>query len=128
MISLMLNSGRCLVVALGVLLTRAGFASCAEPEPKDLSAQLRNLNSKVLAADINRAGMLTTDARQRLQGANLRENQAWEKLTGRAEWEKFRDVRLKALQASLGEFPPVPRQLKPQTTGTLEGDGYRIEK
>src|SRR5262249_23730723 len=32
-----------------------------------------------------------------------------------------------ALRDSLGQFPPVPKDLKARVTRKLEGDGYRIE-
>src|SRR5262249_46617119 len=126
--SMRLASWRCLIMALGVVFAQTATALSAEPGDSKLAGQLRNLNAKVLPADANQSRMLADNARQRLQAINLRENEAWEKLTGRAGWEQFRDVRLKALRAALGEFPALPRQLKVQTTGTLEGEGYRIEK
>jgi dienelactone hydrolase len=97
----------------------------------DLAAQLRGWNANVLPAEGAQAKqvsrMLAEDARARLQTANRRESQAWHEVKTRADWEKYRDVRLQALSASLGRFPPVPKDLKVRVTGKHEGEGYRVE-
>src|SRR5205807_713830 len=71
--------------------------------------------------------MLAQDARLRMQAAVLRENTAWQEVKTRADWEHFRDSRLQALRESLGQFPPVPQDLKVRVTRQLEGEGFRIE-
>jgi cephalosporin-C deacetylase-like acetyl esterase len=71
--------------------------------------------------------MLTHHAQARLREANRRESQAWQQVRTRADWERFREVRLQALRSSLGSFPPVPHDLKTRCTRTLHGPGYRIE-
>ena len=71
--------------------------------------------------------MLSRDVRSRLQAASVRENRAWQQVKQPADWEKFRDARLQALRASLGQFPDPPKDLHVRVTRTLEGDGYRIE-
>ncbi len=114
-------------VILGLFAGPKWASNGAEPDVKDVAGQLRVVNGNVLADNAKPTRMLANDARQRLQAANVREGRAWEQLTGRADWEKYRDVRLDALRQSLGEFPPVPKDLKARTTRTLEGDGYRIE-
>ncbi len=43
-----------------------------------------------------------------LQEASLRASKAFAAMTTKADWEKLRDVRIKALAESLGQFPPVP--------------------
>src|SRR5262249_41291290 len=52
---------------------------------------------------------------------------AWRALKGRADWERYRDVRLQALRRSLGTFPSPPKDLKVRVRRTLEGEGYRID-
>jgi dienelactone hydrolase len=93
--------------------------------------QLRELDGTVLPADGEPAKqlprMLSQHARARLREANRRESQAWQQIQSRADWEHFRDARIQALRASLGTFPPAPRDLKARVTRTLDGDGYRIE-
>jgi dienelactone hydrolase len=73
------------------------------------------------------AGMLARDVRSRQQQANLRENQAWAQVKTRADWERFREERLRALRESLGLPPADPAIPRSLVSRTLEGDGYRIE-
>jgi dienelactone hydrolase len=99
--------------------------------PEEIAAQLRSLDANVYPRDGDQAReltrMLARNVRERLQAANLRENQAWRQVKDRAGWEKFRDARLSALRASLGQFPAPPTDLRMRVTRTLEGEGYRIE-
>jgi cephalosporin-C deacetylase-like acetyl esterase len=71
--------------------------------------------------------MLGSDLRARRDAANRADREAWQRVQSRSDWERFRDQRLKALRASLGQFPPAPTDLKVRATKTLEGDGFRIE-
>ncbi len=66
--------------------------------------------------------------RSALYGAGMGQMWGWTGLEGRADWEKFRDERLAGLRTSLGRYPAPPRDLKVRIRGTLEGDGYRIDK
>jgi dienelactone hydrolase len=96
------------------------------------AAQLRGLDGNVFPRDDDsakeRAQMLARDVRDRLQAASVRENRAWQQVNDRASWEKFRNVRLRALRASLAQFPVVPPAVsRLRVTRTLEGDGYLIE-
>ncbi|MGH7173113.1 MAG: dienelactone hydrolase family protein, partial [Gemmataceae bacterium] len=101
------------------------------PAGEITAAQLRSLDGHVYPRDDDkakeRARMLSRDVRGRLQAASVRENRAWQQVKDRAGWEKFRDARLHALRASLGQFPDPPKDLHVRVTRTLEGDGYRIE-
>jgi hypothetical protein len=45
----------------------------------------------------------------------------------REQWETYRDERIERLRRSLGEFPAPPARLNVRVTGTLAGDGFRIE-
>jgi cephalosporin-C deacetylase-like acetyl esterase len=93
----------------------------------DLLAELRGLQTRVLPADDKAQQMLGSDLRARREAANRADREAWQRVQSRADWELFRDQRLKALRASLGQFPPAPTDLKVRATKTLEGDGFRIE-
>src|SRR5205807_2256405 len=107
-------------------LTTAVFTA----PPEDLAARLRAFDATVVTADAGKkdlAQMLSRDIRARRDAANQRETMAWEAVRTREDWERFRDVRIQALRASLGYYPPVPKDLKVRVTRTLEGDGYRIE-
>src|SRR5262245_24488815 len=93
----------------------------------DLARILRESEWTVLPAGGDHAKQLARHAQARLQAANRRESQAWRQVQTRADWERYRDARLQALRASLGTFPPVPRDLKARVTGSLDGDGFRVE-
>jgi dienelactone hydrolase len=71
--------------------------------------------------------MISRDAAARIKLANQRESEAWGKITTRAEWEQYRDVRIRALRESLGADAPVPKDLRIRVTKTLDGAGHRIE-
>jgi cephalosporin-C deacetylase-like acetyl esterase len=95
-----------------------------------LAALLRRLDGRVIPAQPVKDApnrMLAEDVRQRLRAADQRENGAWTRIHNRADWTRYRDARLAALRASLGSFPPVPRDLHVKVTGRRDGDGYRIE-
>jgi dienelactone hydrolase len=106
-------------------------AACASrgAEADDLSGQLRTLDARVLAPEEARraAEALRQDVRARLRAAGERESAAWRALKSRADWERYRDVRLKALRDSLGTFPAPPAQLKVRVARRLKGDGYHVE-
>jgi len=72
--------------------------------------------------------MLVDDLRRRLIGVNEREAEAWAEVTTRAGWEAFRDRRIDALQASLGDWPPEELPLQAEVTGRLQGEGFAVEK
>jgi dienelactone hydrolase len=55
------------------------------------------------------------------------ERRAWDKVETRADWEHFRDQRMKGFRESLGEFPPARPPLAASVTATHKGDGYRLE-
>jgi hypothetical protein len=63
-----------------------------------------------------------------LEAANRRETRAWEGLRSRADWEQYRDARIRALRESLGAFPQPPADLKVRVTGTIAGTGFAVEK
>ncbi len=102
----------------------------AEEMAKKLVDELRAMNANALSAEeqARSAAMLDEDCRTRLREANRRDAAAWAKVKSRADWERFRDERIKALSDSLGQFPPAPKSLDAEATGTLDGEGFRIEK
>src|SRR4051812_41797263 len=106
-----------LILALGSFAPR-GVGLAARD---DLARQLRELDTTVLPAAAEPAKHLAQYARARLREANRRDSRAWQHIQTRADWEQYRDVRLHALRASLGTYPPVPRDLKVQVTRTLGG-------
>jgi len=66
----------------------------------------------------------TLQARGRL--ANQRDLAAWPQLKTRAQWERFRDERLRRLRTALGGFPATPAPLRTRVTGSVAGDGFRV--
>jgi dienelactone hydrolase len=113
--------------AIAVVLAAACAGRGAEGKD-DLAGRLRTLDARVLAPDEARraAEALRQEVRGRLRAAGDRETSAWHALKSRADWERYRDARLKALRDSLGTFPAPPTDLKVRVTRRLEGDGYRI--
>lgn len=97
----------------------------------ELVAQLREFEGTVYSADERKerrlGEMLSLDVRARRTAVNQRETAAWREMKSREEWERYRDAKINALRASLGEFPPVPADLKVKVTRTIDGDGFRIE-
>jgi dienelactone hydrolase len=125
----MVRSNAVVGVALFLGLAEAlrGPGPTAPVAEDDLARQLRGLDATVLPADGEPAKQLARHVQARLREANRRESRAWQQIQTRGDWERYRDARLQALQASLGTFPPVPHDLKVRVTRTLDGDGYRIE-
>jgi hypothetical protein len=101
------------------------------PRPEKLEVAVRDLDAKVLPAeglDVPPPKQLVRHVRAGLEAANRRETRAWEVLRSRADWEQYRDARIRALRESLGLFPPPPADLKIRVTGTIPGTGFAVEK
>ncbi|MEK6234318.1 MAG: acetylxylan esterase [Planctomycetales bacterium] len=113
-----------LIVGTGNL-SRPAFADQAE-----LAAALRELSADAFGESKREelAGMVRDDLRARIQQANDQSTAAWGKITGRQDWERFRDRSLQALRDSLGSFPKPAKTPTVRVTGTLNGEGYRVEK
>jgi dienelactone hydrolase len=94
-----------------------------------LAEQIRSLDADVLDPPERAAlaDMLETDLRRRHEAASQRDAAAWAQVQSREDWERFLAPRLEALRASLGHFPTPPAELRTWTTGSVEGDGFRIE-
>jgi cephalosporin-C deacetylase-like acetyl esterase len=127
---LLLGSGIVAAACWLVLGTTGLTASrAADPTPAvKLAQQLRTLDAKVLPEQRESLQtMVSDDLRKRTRAANLRSTAQWREIDSRRDWQRFRDAKLKLLCDSLGTFPPVPQKLQVRTTGTLAGDGYRID-
>lgn len=115
---------------LFLMLLPAALLALGAEDPANLAKKLRDLNANVLATDPVKtrelSEMLYQDVRARLRAANQRDTAAWRAIRDRADWERYREVRIKALRASLG--PEQPRgPVTVRVTGKIAGDGYRIE-
>src|ERR1051325_5821637 len=97
-----------------------------------LAVQLQKLAGKTSPAEKDKgrplSEMLSRQIHARLHEANQREVKAFEKVKTRADWDRFRAVRITALRESLGSFTPAPRDATIRSTRTIAGDGYRIHK
>jgi dienelactone hydrolase len=96
----------------------------------DLAKALGALDTAALSPEEHArwSTMLADDAAARLREANRRDAQAWAKVQSKADWEHFREARLRALRDSLGRYPAAPPAIRAEVTGTLDGEGLRIEK
>src|SRR5215207_7439490 len=95
-----------------------------------VAADFKDVDPNVFPKDDPRAKelprMMWTDAKRRMQEENLRESNLFARLTTKAEWENYRDARIKALRELLGTFPKVPKDMKVKVTRELDGDGFVI--
>jgi dienelactone hydrolase len=96
---------------------------------RPMTEQIRSLDADVLPAHERQglADMLERDLHRRHEATNRRDAAAWAQVTSREAWERLLAPRREALRASLGCFPSSPAELKTWTTGSVDGDGFRIE-
>ncbi|MCH7727902.1 MAG: hypothetical protein IH991_15710 [Planctomycetes bacterium] len=74
--------------------------------------------------------MVNRDLRRRRDAANTRNRAEWKAIKNRKDWGAYRDVRLQRLRTSLGRLMATgkpPEKLNVKVTGTVKGDGFRIE-
>lgn len=119
------------IQAAGLLaVSTAVFSVRASDKAGDanLSNALRGLDTSVFqpAERATAARMLANQVQRRLRQSNARSSAEWKRISSREEWEGFRKEKLSLLRNSLGEST-IPASLHSKITGTLSGDGYRIE-
>ncbi|MGE0757067.1 MAG: hypothetical protein AB7F89_01030 [Pirellulaceae bacterium] len=100
---------------------------------KVTAAALHSLNLAVLtdAEQQTAATLLARDLDARYSAASRRESADWQSVTTREAWERFRDIRLNRLRASLTGHDLLDRSRRTRethSTGTVTGPGYRIER
>jgi dienelactone hydrolase len=71
--------------------------------------------------------MVQKQQQRRSERAILAERREWEGVNTRADWERFREPRLRALRESLGQLPSKRPPLDVRVTSTYNGDGYKRE-
>ena len=103
-----------------------GFALAATCAAGDLDGIDRTVFGKDDPRTKDFAKMMGADAERRMREANLRESKAFAAVTTKEQWEKYRDVRIRALRDSLGHFPEVPKAMRIEATRKIEGDGFVI--
>jgi cephalosporin-C deacetylase-like acetyl esterase len=94
---------------------------------KELRAYATAELAKVPGKDGKYSTALPDYLRDQIRRANQRDREAWNAVKTRAEWEKFRDERIKALRDSLGTWPEVPKSVPVRVTKTIEAGDYAIE-
>ena len=82
---------------------------------------------KVPGKDGKYSTSLRENLGDRITAANEWQNTQWGEVKSRADWEQFRDGRIKALRESLGAWPEVPRFMRTEVTKTIRTDEYAIE-
>ena len=116
-----------LLAFLFLLVTNRARADAVQ----ELADQLRAIEGRVIPADSEQGkqlpGLLAQDARVRIRAANQRESAAYHALQSREDWERYREPRLQALRASLGQWSAPPKDLHVRVTRTLRGEGYVID-
>ena len=115
----------------GLLLAVIAIPAANARAQDELAKQLRDLDTAVIVRGKVRvpplASMLGRDVEARLREVNRADIETWQRVKARAEWEALKDARIRALRASLGTWPSVPKDLKVRVTGSHAGDGYRID-
>jgi dienelactone hydrolase len=111
-----------------VLVETAPSQLAKPPLPEQSGSNLAFLPDRVLSeqqrAELNLSGMMEYYFRSRELKILEKEKRAWDEVNRLADWERFRDPRLKALGASLGPFPNrCP--LETRITHEFKGSGYR---
>jgi hypothetical protein len=113
---------------LALLLT---LPARADEATDALAKELRDYATAELAKVPDKDGKYSTVLpdylNQRIKEANQLDREAWAKVHTKADWEQFRDQRIKALRESLGTWPPVPKSVRVETTKTIEAGDYAIE-
>jgi hypothetical protein len=107
------------------------LAEKAGAQDVDLADALREMDARVIAVGKLRenplAPMLARDAKAALREANLRDARAWAAVKTRADWETFRDARIKALVKSLGNLPAPAKDLNVKVTRSRTHDDYKVD-
>ena len=81
--------------------------------PKDDPDHYRNLLPKKIDAELREAGARST--------------REWKAIQNLEQWQSFRKEKLALMKKALGHWPDPPKDLKAQTTKTLDGEGFKIE-
>ncbi len=118
---------RCFILGIFLAgLVQGIFPPAAFADSKQLAEHLRKLD--LGGQDKALAGMLGDALKSRRDYANDIESKIWHlRLRNKTDWEEFRDTRIKRLRESLGQYPPVPPDLKVRVTNTIKGDGFEID-
>lgn len=112
-------------------------ADAPAPHPPSQTSPLAAVSPDVLktllSADDAAAAsrQIDRELERRSESANARNRAEWAKITTKAEWEAFRDQRIRRLRASLADFPAPPSEpaaVAVHSSGVVAGDRFKIEK
>lgn len=114
----------------GILLS---LTVLSQPDVRSLEQQagwIEELSPWVLSEGDRREArsMIDRDLERRTREVNQRSLAEWRAIRSREDWQRYRDERLQKLRDSLGELPAAGADVASRTTGTLDGEGFRIEK
>lgn len=122
----MSNSRAAILFAITMFITNPLAA-----QDVDLADALREFDARIIAVgklrDNPLASMLARDAKAALREANQRSLNLWSKVNTQADWEAFRDVRIKRLRQSLGVFPTPAKDVDVRVTRTRTHDEYKVD-
>jgi cephalosporin-C deacetylase-like acetyl esterase len=109
-------------------LAEAAPSDLAPSPPRAAPSGLAALDGRVLSPEerkkLSLASMLDHQLEAEFKQASDTLRRDWDQVDTRADWERFRDVRISVLKTSLGEFPPRT-PLRTRITKEFEGSGYR---
>jgi dienelactone hydrolase len=124
-----------LVLAMLLALGWVSLLRADETNVQALQAGLENFTRPAIPEEIKQQlrDYVSEDLRARRDAANRRSTAEWEAITSCEAWEKFRREKMTRLRKSLGRSFAADDWQPPQVTsveiaGTIQGEGYRIEK
>lgn len=95
-----------------------------------IAADFKDVNPNVFGPDDPRTKdlpkIMANDVKRRMQEACLRESKAFAEVTTKAQWTRYRDIRIQKLKESLGAWPEPPKDMRIIVTRKLDGDGFVI--
>lgn len=115
------------LLALVLLITAARADDATDALAKELRDYATAELAKVPGKDGKYSTALPDYLHKQIQEANRKDREAWAQVKTKADWEQFRDRRIKALRDSLGTFPEVPKAVPVRVTRTTDGQGYAID-
>jgi dienelactone hydrolase len=114
---------------LGLVCVLVRASPCLGFQQRSISDRLSALNTNVLteAARQEHTQNLSKQVQRRVEAANRRSSEDWQKMSSRAQWEQFAKEKVQLLEASLGTFPPPSKEMAIHLIQTLSGEGFQIE-
>ena len=94
------------------------------------SVMNRNLNTDVFPVKdkLSMASALDRLLERRVTEVNAQDVAGWDALGSLDDWEACKRPRIEALERSLGTFPEPEKTIDCTVTGTIDADGYAIDK